>query len=289
VLSLATNFAAKEKSELIAKARASAEKALELHPNLADAHLAQGLILRDVDFNFAAAEGELRRAIELAPQNATATANFASLLAFLGRLDEAVALAQRAIALEPLRTGSHSNLAGYLTALGRYDEAEAAVRKAIALQPQSATSYLKLAFIQILRGKTGAAVELAKQETDPFWRTYALALAHFANGDRTEADAALKKTDRRGRRRGRQPDRHALCRAQGAGEDVRVAGARLDHARHGGDRAAEQSFPARLQGRSALHRLRPKDWGDGESWRQALSAFALSTPASLAGDLLRIS
>jgi len=27
--------------------------------------------------------------------------------------------------------------------------------------------------IQILRGKPGAAVELAKQETDPFWRTYA--------------------------------------------------------------------------------------------------------------------
>ena len=47
--------------------------------------------------------------------------------------------------------------------------------------------------IQILRGKPGAAVELAKQETDPFWRTYALALAHFANGDRAEADAALKK------------------------------------------------------------------------------------------------
>ena len=36
-------------------------------------------------------------------------------------------------------------------------------------------------------------MELAKQETDPFWRTYALALAHFANGDRAEADAALKK------------------------------------------------------------------------------------------------
>ena len=52
---------------------------------------------------------------------------------------------------------------------------------------------MRLAMIQILRGKPGAAVELAKQETDPFWRTYALALAHFANGDRAEADAALKK------------------------------------------------------------------------------------------------
>src|SRR3954470_1727700 len=50
-----------------------------------------------------------------------------------------------------------------------------------------------LARIQILRGNPSPAVELAKQETDPFWRTYALALAHFANRDRAEADAALKK------------------------------------------------------------------------------------------------
>jgi adenylate cyclase len=121
------------------------------------------------------------------------TAGLAFLMSDLGRLDEAVALAQQAIALEPLRTASHFNLAGYLTALGRYDEAEAAVRKAIELQPQSAQNYAYLSRIQILRGKPGAVVELAKQETDLFWRTYALALAHFANGDRAEADAALKK------------------------------------------------------------------------------------------------
>src|SRR5204863_8082424 len=80
-----------------------------------------------------------------------------------------------------------------LIALGRYDEAEAALRKSIELQPQSAQNYMQLAVIQILRGKSGAAVEFAKQETDPFWRTYALALAQFANGERAEADAALKK------------------------------------------------------------------------------------------------
>ena len=50
-----------------------------------------------------------------------------------------------------------------------------------------------LTVIQILRGKPKTALELAKQETDPFWRTYALALAHFAHGDRAAADAALKK------------------------------------------------------------------------------------------------
>jgi TolB-like protein/Flp pilus assembly protein TadD len=187
------SIASKEGQEAIPKARASAKRALELDPDLADGHSAQGRILRLVDFNFVAAEAELRRAVELAPQDAAATSNLSAMLANLGRLDEAVALGQRAIVLDPLRIQSNVNLALSLIALGRYDEAEAVLRKTIALQPQSGQNYNLLAVIQILRGKPGAAVELAKQETDPYWRTYALALAHFANGDRAEADAALKK------------------------------------------------------------------------------------------------
>jgi serine/threonine-protein kinase len=122
------------------------------------------------------------------------TNSLANLMADLGsRLDEAVALRQRAITLDPLRALFRQNFAQSLIALGRYDEAEAALRKAIELQPQSARNYMQLAIIQILRGKPGVAVELAKQETDPFWRTFGLALAQFANGERVEADAALKK------------------------------------------------------------------------------------------------
>jgi TolB-like protein/Flp pilus assembly protein TadD len=182
-----------EREEAIATARASARSALELDPNLPEAHSAQGSVLLNLDLNLVAAEAEFRRAVELAPQNAVAVNGLARLLFSLGRLDEATTLTQRAIAFDPLRAGLHQNLALNLTALGRYDEAEAALRKAIELQPQAFYSYCQLAVIQILRGKPRAAVELAKQETDPFWRTYALALAHFANGARPEADATLKK------------------------------------------------------------------------------------------------
>ena len=106
---------------------------------------AQGGILRDIDFNFAEAEAEFRRALELAPQDAARDVESRpACWPRLGRLDEAVALAQRAIALEPLRSASHHNLALNLTALGRYDEAEAAVRKAIELQPQAARTICSL-------------------------------------------------------------------------------------------------------------------------------------------------
>ena len=69
----------------------------------------------EIDFNFAEAEAEFRRALELAPQNASVTEDFATLLARLGRLDEAAALGQRAIALEPLRGALHQNLSVNLT------------------------------------------------------------------------------------------------------------------------------------------------------------------------------
>jgi TolB-like protein/Flp pilus assembly protein TadD len=182
-----------EREEAIAKAHASARSALDLAPNLPEAHSAQGTVLQTLDLNLVAAEAEFRRAVELGPQNASALANLSSLLADLGRLDEAITLRQRVIEIDPLRASFHQGLALDLIPLGRYDEAEAALRKAIELQPQAAICYSRLAVIQILRGKPGAAVELAKQETDPFWRTYALALAQFANGAHSEADAALKK------------------------------------------------------------------------------------------------
>src|SRR5438874_676182 len=274
-LNLATNYAGlatKEREESLAKAHALAKRALELDPNLADAHLAQGRILEYFDFNFAAVEAELRRAFELAPHDATVTSSLASLLFILGRLDEAVAIGQRAIALEPLRAASHFTLGRYLTALSRYGEAEAAVRKAVELQPQSANHYTSLSQIQILRGKPGAAVELAKQETDPFWRNLRTGAGPLCQRRPGRGRRGAEKTDRRKRRRRRQPDRPGLCPAQGAGEDVRVAGARLDHTRRRRDPDAGRSFPARLQGRPALHRLCPKDRRDAEIRCHAMSA-----------------
>src|SRR5256714_113518 len=90
-VTLATSYAGlatKEGQEAIAKARASAKSALDLDPNLSEGHSAQGRILEVVDFNFADAEVEVRRALELAPQNPAVTNNLAGLLSDLGRLDE---------------------------------------------------------------------------------------------------------------------------------------------------------------------------------------------------------
>ena len=122
--------------------------------------------------------------------------------------------------------------------------------------------------------KPGPAVELAKQETDPFWRTYALALAQFANGERAEADAALKKliaedADDSG---------NQIASLYALRKEPEKMFEWLEHAWTTHDAGVLelllQSFPARLQGRPALHSLRAKDRGDRQSRSRTMSASA---------------
>ena len=181
------------RTRAIAKARASAKRALELDPNLADAHSAQGGILTTRRFQFRrrgsgipprprARAAESRRDRESRPPCChTWPARRSGRTRAAGKCARAVTrripLQPRAIShrARPLRRGGGGAAQGHRIA--------AAVR----------SNYQYLAMIQVLRGNPGTAVDLAKQETDPFWRTYALALAHFATGDRAETDAALKK------------------------------------------------------------------------------------------------
>lgn len=186
------NPTTKEGQEIVARARETADTALRLDPNLSEAHLAKGTFLRIIDLNYAAAEGECRRALELAPKNAGALLNLALLKGFAGDFKEALKLTEKEMALDPLRSGGHMNYAMYLAALGRFDEAEATLQS-IARRSSGSQTYMALTRVEIERGQPGAALEAAKKERDPFFRTYALAIAYFASGNQTQADVELKK------------------------------------------------------------------------------------------------
>ncbi len=183
----------RERDALLANARTAAATALTLQPDLGRAHQTHAFILQIVDFDLVAAEAEYRRAAELAPQDSGNALSLGIVYATFGRLAEAATFGRKAVALDPLSSINYVYLARTLNALGRYDEAESVLRKALEINPQGAQSYCELAIVQILRGNGAAAVELAQRETDPFWRTFALALAHFANGDHAKADAALNE------------------------------------------------------------------------------------------------
>ncbi|HJR13188.1 MAG TPA: hypothetical protein VJ833_04740 [Rhodanobacteraceae bacterium] len=191
---LATQFLGGQLAQqAYARARAAADTALTLDPNLAAAHEARGYILLSADFDWIGAHAEYQRAMQLAPNDGPSLFGMGSLVAALGRPGQAVALTRRALATDPLDADWYHWLAHYLAGLNRLDEAVAASHKAIELQP-AATSYHEwLTVIEVLRRNAKAAWAAAQAEpASGGWQAVALAMAQQIGPDRVAANAALK-------------------------------------------------------------------------------------------------
>ena len=89
-------------ADAMPKAKAAAERALQLDDDSAEAHTSLAQYDAFYEFDWAGAEKEYRRALALNPSYAFAHDQFGLALAFQGRLDEAVAEGKRAAELDPL-------------------------------------------------------------------------------------------------------------------------------------------------------------------------------------------
>jgi TolB-like protein len=182
-----------EKKDAWAAAKHDAEKAVEVGPNLAEAHAALGWVRFFSEWKFSEGLAELRRANELAPANATANDLLARVLVYVGQIQRAEKLARQAIELDPLAFVARGNLARILLAEGKLDEADAEARKAAELQPTGAASHRWQVLVAIQRGDGETALREAKLEPNEAYRRFELALAHYTRGDRPAADAALSE------------------------------------------------------------------------------------------------
>jgi TolB-like protein/Tfp pilus assembly protein PilF len=184
---------AQAKPATFAKAREAAERALALSPNLAAAHIARGYLVSSFNLDWAGAEVEYRRAVELAPNSGAAKDFLARLLAAFGEVEQAITLVRQALIVEPLRDDYYFDLAAYLSGLKQLDEAKRAIRRAIELQPAGAIYHWQLAVIEIQRGDAQAALDAAQQEAQgSTQRDIGIALARQIGDDRAAADAALR-------------------------------------------------------------------------------------------------
>lgn len=173
-----------------AAARAAADKALALAPNLAAAYEARGTVLRQ-GWDWTRSAQAFRRALQLAPGSPQAQSDLAIGLATLGELQQAVELQRESLKVNPLDAHGYFRLATLLMDLGRLDEARKAVNQTIARQP-AAPSHFLLALIEVLSGHPKAAVIAARKETSPSWRGYGLAIALEAAGEHAQAEAVLQ-------------------------------------------------------------------------------------------------
>ena len=145
--------------EAYPRAEAAATKALELDDTLAEAHTALGLVRLEYDRNWAAAERELRRAIDLNPSDATAHQFYSWYLGAVLRRDESLAEGKRALDLDPLSVFRSADLGLSFYLLHRYDSAIAQSNKALELDPNLDYAHwaLGMAYVQKARYEEGIA------------------------------------------------------------------------------------------------------------------------------------
>jgi TolB-like protein len=162
----------------------AARKALELDPDLVHPHILLGEVYQR-QWQWSDAEAELKRALELSPNDARAQEQFAIWLLCQGRMDEALTWTQRAREIDPL---GHSSITdGFiLFHARRYDEAVRELRSVGAAYP----NHWYLGFALIANGQPDEAIKVLESglSTDRSPTVMGLLVRAYAHAGR-RADA----------------------------------------------------------------------------------------------------
>jgi TolB-like protein/DNA-binding winged helix-turn-helix (wHTH) protein/Tfp pilus assembly protein PilF len=184
-----------------ARAHDAAAKALELDPNLGEAHAALGYAKYAFEWDWAGADREFQHAIDLSPGYATAFHWYSLYLSSMGRNDLALTMIQRAQRLDPVSPNILRMVGAQLAALGRYDEALQAANTAIELDPNHYNTHLTLGNIYLrMKNVPGAiaefdkAVEVSRRGLAPLTQ---LAYAYALVGRTAESEQLLAEVERR--------------------------------------------------------------------------------------------
>lgn len=144
------NFNLLPPSQTYPKAMAAASKAIALDENLAEAHASLGFAIMSYDWDWVEAEKELRLAIVINPNYATARSWLAFLLTMTGRFDEATSIRNKALELDPYSPVINADVGLALYFSRKYDEAIEQFNRTLSIDPTFALAYVPLggAYVQ---------------------------------------------------------------------------------------------------------------------------------------------
>jgi TolB-like protein/tetratricopeptide (TPR) repeat protein len=178
--------------ENLDKSRADAEKALNLTPGLAQAHLALAKYF-EATLNFTQASDEYERATLLGAGNAQILRSTGFFAVEMGRLEAGLAAIRQAVVLDPLDLDSHIALVRSLYFAHRYEEALAANAEVIRIYPGFKTIYGTRGQIFYALGEFEHARASCETKNDSVPIQVCLALVYDKLGRRTDAKAVLAK------------------------------------------------------------------------------------------------
>jgi serine/threonine-protein kinase len=149
--------------ETLAKARDAAQRAIELDPNCAEAHVSMGLVRFRAEWDFEGAEREFLRALEINEGYASGHHHYAMLLAMTTRLDEAIKQIERARELDPLALIISTAVGRIYYFARRFEDSIAQGKRTIALDPTFPNAYFDLSISYAQAGKFDEAEEMMRK------------------------------------------------------------------------------------------------------------------------------
>jgi eukaryotic-like serine/threonine-protein kinase len=144
--------------EALPEAKAAAEQALQLDPDLAEAHVAIGHVKLLFERKWSEAEAAFKRGLALNPNSALAHNQYAMYLATMGRVTDAITEAERALNLDELSVIVNTDLGWYLLFAGRVPEAVAQFRKALSLDANAVGAHRGLGIALSEQGRHDDAI-----------------------------------------------------------------------------------------------------------------------------------
>ena len=191
-------YAGTPTSETIPQARAYAERALRLDSQLAEPHATLGSVNNSL-WQWAEAEREYKRAIQINPNYATAYHWYSIFLKDIGRNDEAAAMIKRASEIDPLSSVISVNITRIYQLQNDHEASIENSLKIIELDPNFAAAYEYLGLSYLKRGRNAEAVAALEKAANLTNRS-SITLGHLgyvyaASGKRTEAIAVIKELE----------------------------------------------------------------------------------------------
>jgi len=174
------------------KARSSALRALELNPDLPEGLVALAGIQQSYDWDWAAAEASLERALGLRPGDTTIRLKLARLKAIRGRREEAFADVRQVVEQDPLNRDAQNSLGGALMAIGRFDDALRIFDALEEVDPSRTALYWNRGYLWLKQRDYERALQEFSKETLEFLKLTGEAIAYHHLQKRDEAAAALQ-------------------------------------------------------------------------------------------------
>jgi serine/threonine-protein kinase len=171
---------------------AAADRAVTLDPWLAAAYRIRAQSRRAFLWDWAGAQADLRRALELSPNDAANLVVQGNLLTSLGRTREAIATLDRATKLDPLLPEAWLLLGWSCLAAGEADRARASLERLLEIAPSSPLARDYLMVCHLVAGEPRQALEVASGSSSEWIRLTGEALALGELGDLGGAERALE-------------------------------------------------------------------------------------------------